>query len=329
MKEFKIGEALTVSDSIITPTFDYKSLSCEIYYDNEKLDYIELDNNRLMIIEKDNTIINTVKGKSFKLVCDDEGRLETVGIEISKTYSLDLNDYKIITNSDGLIETTKNNQMSNPLISTISYLNGKKVKIKYIHEAENDTVVYTKSSKKQSLFKAYGSDLLKFNHRYNLNVCIDKQNFSMNFNSKIDPFFTSVDKIRKDTGELLDNVENSLIENVIYSNSKYAKEKIEDKDIDGIPSYVKNYVRYKTDMDLVNAIYLTLSGRIGSINKRIGIIQVDKTMKVPFIKDMLYYFQEQERIFEDLLDSATGVNIASSFVKAKKTSYPVNARNSF
>lgn len=328
MKEFKIGEVLTVSDSIITPTFDYKSLSLEIYYDNEKLDYIELDNNKVMIIENDKSIINTVKGKTFKLVCDDEGRLETVGIEISKTYSLDLNEYKLVANSEGLLETTKENKIEN-VVSTKSYLNGKKVKVVYIHESENETVVYTKSSKKQSLFKAYGNEVLKYNHKYTIDISIDKQNFSTKFASKLDPFYTSIDKVRKDTGELLDSVEDSLIENLIYSNSKYVKEKIIDKDLDGIPSYVKNYVRYKTDMDLVNAIYLSLSGRIGSINKRIGIIQVDKTMKVPFIKDMLYYFQGQVDIFEDLLNQVSGTNITSSFVKAKSKSYPINSRNSF
>lgn len=332
MKDINIGEILRVENGVITPSFKYKSGSVNVFYDGKEVEYIETDDNSIMVIETENKVVNTVNGKAFSLICDDEGRLETIEMDIEKSFEVDLSSsskYKINVNSDESIETTLNNRLNSITISPKTRLNDKRVVVKYLHSVDNDTIIFSKNNKVDSLFKAYGSESLKHNHVYTFTACVDGKNFSTDFVTKLNPYYSSVDKIRKDTGGLLESVDDDVISYLIYLNSKNVYEVLKEKEVEGIPNFAKQYVRYKTDMDLINAIYLTLSGKPGSTNKRIGIISVDKTMKIPFIKDMLYYFKDLCKKYEDMLDELGEVSMAGSFVKAKETTYPITQRMSF
>lgn len=330
MREFVIGEELLVTEGKIIPTFKHKKGSVTIKYNGKEISYIVLDDNTLQLIEDiPNKVVNSFEGKAFNLLTDEDGRLETVETTFNQTEEVEENNFHVDVDNDGRLETSKIDMFNNVLVSPKMNLNDKKVKVKYIYQTDDDVVIFTKNKNKESLFKAYGSASLKYNHKYLFNVNIDKEDFSTDFVSKLDPFFTSVDKVRKDTGELLENVSDETISYLIYSNSKYVNEILSEKEVDEIPYYAKQYVRYKTDMDLINAIYLTLSGRIGSVNKKIGIISIDKSMKIPYINDMLGYFKDLAKKYEDMLDNIGDNGTVTAFVKASNTSYPLSERSSF
>lgn len=330
MKEFIIGEELLVTEGKITPTFKYKKGSVTIKHNKQEISYIPLDDNSLQLTEDiPNKVVNSYEGKVFNLLTDNDGRLETVETTFTQTEEVKEDSFKIDVDNEGRLETSKLDTFNNVLVAPKMNLNDKKVKVKYIHQTDDDVVVFTKNKNKDSLFKAYGSVSLKYNHKYLFNVNIDKENFSTDFVSKLDPFYSSVDKIRKDTGDLLENVSDETISYLIYSNSKYVKDKLDEKDVEEVPYYAKQFVRYKTDMDLINAIYLTLSGRIGSVNKKIGIISIDKTMKIPYINDMLGYFKDLAKNYEDMLENIGDNGTVATFVKASNSKYPLDERRNF
>lgn len=184
------------------------------------------------------------------------------------------------------------------------------------------------------LFRKYGTDVkLKNNHRYTLNVCVDGEMFSTSFVSKCDPMMSTIKKIRLDTGDLLENVSDEKIYTALYLNSKECLEMIEDDDSpydseEDSKSIPKNWVRYKTDLDLTYATYLSLSGKKGSIVKKLGgTIDIQKKVDLPILKDMLSRFQEKFKLADEALHSSS-VAVAPT-LKAKSNTYPVSPARLF
>lgn len=192
----------------------------------------------------------------------------------------------------------------------------------------NSVKIVTKSSyDRNSLYKMYSDQVkFRFNHNYKMIVNITDISHEMSFMTKYDPFYATVDKIRLDTGNMLEHTSDEQIAKVIYSNSKDALQLL-GENVDTIPKYAKNYVRYKTDIDLCYALYLSMTGKVGSYSKRIGDIAIESSTKLPFLKDMIGRFKELLKPNEDLMNSEeVGV---LSFVKANKTQYPVSNRGVF
>lgn len=184
---------------------------------------------------------------------------------------------------------------------------------------------------KGAIYKMYSTDIkLKLNSMYKFHLEYD-ENFDMEFTSKYDPFFTTIKTIRNDTGTLLENVKDEIISSIIYDNSLYVVNKLGDAadDMDEkIPLHIKNVVRYKTDIDLCYAIYLSKSGKVGSFKKKLADLDVSSEFKLPILSDMLSRFRELLKPNEDLLEG-DNADYTMGFVKAKATTYPVNSRGVF
>lgn len=195
------------------------------------------------------------------------------------------------------------------------------------------TKAFTKSKYgKGAIYKMYSTDAkLKLNSIYKFHLEYD-ENFDMEFTSKYDPFFTTIKTIRNDTGTLLDNVKDETIADLIYDNSICVIDKLGDSSDDisegKVPLHVKNFVRYKTDIDLCYAIYLSKSGKIGSFKKKLADLDVSSEVKLPYLSDMLSRFRELLKPNEDLLNGDNS-DYTMGFVKAKSTKYPVGSRGVF
>lgn len=199
--------------------------------------------------------------------------------------------------------------------------------------------VFTKSPyNNKAIFHAFSKDTnLKFNHKYVMECYVrdidneDDNNylkFTNTFVAKYNPYYSSVKKIRSDTGTLLGEVEDDVIARLIYSNSKEANEIAADGTFDdGVPGYAKNYVRYKTDIDICVAVYLSICGIAGERAKTLSDIKIERNVKIPYLEDMLKRFRELLKPNEDALIGPKVV--ASSFVKAKKYPYPINEARLF
>ena len=201
-----------------------------------------------------------------------------------------------------------------------------------IEDSIPDTAkIVTKNSyNKNALFKILSeATKLKYNHDYVFELPVQNKIFSTKFTSTYDPFYSTIKKIRNDTGNILDGVKDSIIANLIYLHSKEVNDVLTDG-AGGTPDEVTvaatNVVRYRTDLDLINAIYLNISGRYGKIDKKIGNIEVAKEIKLPLLEEMLSRFKELLKPNEDALYSTNNI---ATFVKANSTSYTVESRGVF
>lgn len=203
--------------------------------------------------------------------------------------------------------------------------------------------VFTKSKYGTgAVYKLYSDETkLKFNSNYKF-VIETSETFTSEFTSKYDPFFSTVKIIRRDTGDLLNDVSDETIASLIYDNSLYVVDKLIDID-DGdeledmydlddfeyrVPPYVKGYVRYKTSLDLCYSIYLTKTGKLGAFSKKIGDLDISSEIKLPALTEMMSRFKELIKPYEDLLNNGDS-GLTAGFVKANSTSYPVSSRGIF
>lgn len=201
-------------------------------------------------------------------------------------------------------------------------------KIEIYDSILNSVKVVTKNSyNRNALFKIFSSNInFKFNHTYEFVLPVQGKLFSTEFETEHDPFYTTVKKIRLDTGDLLNKVSDNQIAALIYQYSKEVQDVLGD-DADSIPVYASNVVRYKTDIDLCWAIYLSISGKYGVKSKKVGTIEIEKNIKVPYIETMVKRFKELLAPNEELLNGDQDTVL--SFVKAKSTEYTVPNRGVF
>lgn len=193
-------------------------------------------------------------------------------------------------------------------------------------------VVSNNNHNPNSLYKKYSTLIkLKNNSKYTVNISLNNQNINWSFTSKYSPLFCSIEKIRLDTGDLLNGATDEQIYYMLYANSKEVTELVRVKT--GITggvvgnyattidptTYTKAWVRYKTDLDLVNSIYLSLSGVSGTTTKKIGPIDVERNVTMPSLKDMLARFKDLFKLQDEYIRNTTLP--VQPFVKAKGTTY--------
>ena len=192
-----------------------------------------------------------------------------------------------------------------------------------------------RADKPNALYKKYGTvNRLKLNNKYEVNICIDKDIFKWNFVSKLSPLLVSSKKIWEDIGEFIEGFTEEFINSKIYQNSIEVIELIDELanqddavenvtyevDKDGNYTYsnraVQNWVRYKTNIELMMARYYGISLKYGSTKKQLGDISIEKDVKLPYIDNLLDRFKNQ---YEEADNVIRGVNIVAYGVKAGTT----------
>lgn len=210
------------------------------------------------------------------------------------------------------------------IVSVISTVASQRISLEIVSAGRAD--------KPTALYRKFGTvNRLKPNNKYEVQFCIDKEMFKWNFISKLNPFFCTTKKIWEDIGEFIEGFTDEYISSIIYQNSVGVIELIDElanqddavenvtyeTDADGnyTTSHraVKNWVRFKTEMDLIYARYYGISLRYGSVRKEIGDISIQKDTKLPYIDNLLDRIKDQ---FEEADDAIRGVNIVASGVKA-------------
>lgn len=196
---------------------------------------------------------------------------------------------------------------------------------------------------RSSVFRRYGqSSRLKNNNRYHVNIAIKKKNFKWTFSSRYTPLYSNSNKIKGDTGDLLNSLTDEQVNYLLYINSKEVDEILREYEERGDAlsgdvsdktfAYNKSqWVRYKTCIDIVNAIYLTIAGQSGSVIKKIGPINVEKTTKIPYLSDMLARFKELFKPYDDMLRNGgnTSVSVVGFTRAGTSYAYPLSTRRSF
>lgn len=231
-------------------------------------------------------------------------------------------DYLTVQDTGKVIFNNPLNE--NDMVSIISNVASKRINLEIISSGKAD--------KPNALYKKYGTvKRLKENNKYEIQICIDKDIYKWNFVSKLNPLFVSSKKIWEDIGEFIEGFTEEYINSMIYRNSVEVIELIDElansddaienvtyeKDTDGnyttTSRAIKNWVKYKTELQLVMARYYGISYRYGSVKKSIGDIAIEKSTKLPYIDNLLDGLKDQ---FEEADNAIRGINIVASGVKA-------------
>lgn len=210
------------------------------------------------------------------------------------------------------------------IVSVISNIASKKINLEIVSSGRAD--------KPNALYKKYGTvKRLKENNKYEVQICLDKDIYKWNFVTKLNPLFVSSKKIWEDIGEFIEGFTEEYINSMLYRSSvevielidelANAEEAVEnvtyetDEDGNYTTTYraVKNWVRYKTEIDLVMARYYGISYRYGSVRKEVGDISIEKSTKLPYIDNLLDRLKDY---FDEADSTIRGVNIVASAVKA-------------
>lgn len=194
-----------------------------------------------------------------------------------------------------------------------------------------DVVSNGARDKSTSLFKKYSSvPKFKLNNKYEVNICIGTDMVKWQFMTQRSPYFAKTKDIFKDIGEFIEGYTDEQVSEFIYSNSvdvidlidelasmETPVENVHYTVTDGIyetsNKAVKNWVKYKTEIDLIYARYFGISANYGSIRKEIGDISVEKSTKLPYIDNLLKRLVDW---WEEADEEIRGTNTVVSFVKA-------------
>ena len=209
------------------------------------------------------------------------------------------------------------------IVSVVSTIASNRINLEIISSGRAD--------KPTALYRKFGTvKRLMPNNKYEIQFCIRKEIFKWNFISKLNPLFTSSKKIWEDIGEFIEGFTEEYINSMIYRNSVAVIELIDELaqqdeaienvtyEIDNDGNYttnyraVKNWVRFKTEIDLIYARYYGISYRYGSIKKQVGDIAIEKDVKLPLLDELLRRLEDQ---FEEADKTINGFNIVASSVK--------------
>lgn len=210
------------------------------------------------------------------------------------------------------------------IVSVISNVASNKINLEIVSSGRAD--------KPNALYKKYGTvKRLKENNKYEVHICLSKELFSWTFVSKLTPLFVSSKKIWEDIGEFIEGFTEEYINSMLYRNSVEVVGLIDELanqddavenvtyEVDADGNYttnyraVKNWVRYKTEIDLIYARYYGISYRYGSIRKEVGDISIQKDTKLPYIDNLLDRVKDQ---WDEADAAIRGVNVVASAVKA-------------
>ena len=185
------------------------------------------------------------------------------------------------------------------------------------------------------LFKRFDDEIhLKNNQEYTLGVTLQGKQQEYKFTSKYSPLYSTVKLIRNDLQDIIENVPDNTINFTIWQNSLLAQE-IASSNTDTTTALTddtatvaaKYFVRYQTEIDLVYAIYLAISGKASKSSKKLGNLEVELNYSLPDVKTMLDELKRKVAQYERAL-SGVGAK-GAGFVKAGGNSYPVSDRRSF
>lgn len=164
------------------------------------------------------------------------------------------------------------------------------------------------------------------NQLYTIRLQVNGEIHEISFTSKYSPLFSSVRLIRSDYKELLASYTNDEINRKIHDNSKLAIEIADPPfELDAVPFYAKQYVRYKTILDLAKDLFLNLSTKSGTEDKQLSDMRIMKQVQAPYLKDVMNILENQVAAWEAQLGGLRAAPRGA--VRAGANTYPLNPRS--
>lgn len=201
----------------------------------------------------------------------------------------------------------------------------------------DDKKISVIGEKKEGLFQKYYEDksvqTLLPNQTYKVRFIYDGQEFESSFQTVINPLYSTVRTIREDLGDITLNIPDSRLLYLIYQNSILSQNIASEENLalleseEKTPFVFKQYVRYRTEMDIMTSIYLTLSGKQEKISKVLGEMEIEKRgeFKLNGIKDVLSDLKIKLKKAERALTGENASSPLRTAVKGGSDSYPLTS----
>ena len=167
--------------------------------------------------------------------------------------------------------------------------------IKIYDTFENKRIVTKNPYSRNVLFHVFSEDeKLKYNNQYTYKLIINEKEYNINFESKYNPYYSNVRKIRCDLGYAASNFKDKEIAGLIYFHSKEIYKVMKENNL--LNELSKNSIaqdiaRYRTDIDLCWLLYYGMSFTYGDISKEIGTMKIEKKTKIPDIDKISKRFE--------------------------------------
>lgn len=172
----------------------------------------------------------------------------------------------------------------------------------------DDKLVSIIGRPKNSLFQTKGTvATLMPNQSYKLKFSYDQQHLSISFDTVLTPLYSNVQLLKNDLGDISEDLQDKRLLLLIYENSILAENiaSAENKALLAseakTPYVYKQFVRYRTELDIMTAVYMSLTGRNGSEKRVLGQFNVERRRELGMVnidvilKDLRAKLQEWER----------------------------------
>lgn len=186
----------------------------------------------------------------------------------------------------------------------------------------DDKKITVIGDKNRSMFQQYGElQTLLPTQKYTVTFTHDDQLFTKEFYTRMDPSYSTIRIIRGDVGEVFNSVRDPQLAFQIYQNSVLANNIASEENLtlledeEKIPYVFKQYVRYRTELDLLIAIYMAISGRGSTEKKVLGELEIEYKWRLSDIKPLLEELKQKLKPWEKQLTGKTAASLVASAVR--------------
>ena len=291
-------------------------------------DYEETDNMTVTF----NISVTPIVEKDIIVLIDISSGTINVPVPTTVNTSKTIYDYYYVTAANQIRFDLVNPLASTPAIylnglNTISYsiktdavTNTNYIETKSPLNVGDYIIVQTQSPKSivvgdygDPIYKRYGnSQRLMFNQIYTCTIEDLSQQLSVDFKftSRYDPLYCPTKMVREDVQPIVD-LDDDNINFIIYQNSMKMLVDMQGSgnmnfkmptpylltNLAMIPYNIQQHIRYESVVDILNAVYLKMSGRQGRTSKKLGNMQIDQEIRLPYLKDYMQRFQDKLKQF--------------------------------
>jgi hypothetical protein len=176
----------------------------------------------------------------------------------------------------------------------------------------------------------YGSKPRLFNNQlYTVTFTLDGEEKTFSFTSRYSPLYSTVKVLRNDYPSLFADISDNTLHFQIWLASQMGEELgNEEEYADGKPSFaMKQYVRYKSEYEIVKNILIANSMHAGATEKRLGEFSINSEVKTPEIEAILKALKDELKKWEGAIGNV--LQNRGAIRANDQYPYPLNPRVGF
>lgn len=169
---------------------------------------------------------------------------------------------------------------------------------------------------------------LKENQLYVIELSLNGVTKTFQFTSRYNPLYTTPKVIRNDFPDIMQDISDDVIYFHIWQASLLAQETANEDHLRDGPSFaVRQFVRYRTEYEIIRNILMTIGAKSGAREKKLGEYSISEKIYPPNLKNILADLKEELMEWEAAIGRRVGVYAA---VRGGQSSpFPLRSRLDF